>query len=73
MKVHRRESVPERQLHAEVRRILRLLERSRRTRQQARLIVALETGESRRKAGARPGGQGRLVRYRPTLPGPRTP
>jgi hypothetical protein len=51
--------VLKRQLRAEIRRIMLLLERIRRTRQQARLLIALETGVSRRKprarvAGARP-------------------
>jgi hypothetical protein len=39
----------QKRLHAEVRRILRLLERTRGTRRQARLLVALETRTSRRK------------------------
>jgi hypothetical protein len=43
-----RNTLLERQLRAEVRQILQLLERARRTRQRARLLVALETGATRR-------------------------
>jgi hypothetical protein len=39
----------QKRLHAEMRRILRLLERTRGTRRQVRLLVALETGTPRRK------------------------
>jgi hypothetical protein len=49
----RKVSLCERQLRAEVRRILRLLERTRRTRSQARLLVARETDAWRRKAAHR--------------------
>jgi hypothetical protein len=38
-------------LRAEIRRILLLLERTRRTRRQVRLLVALETRTSRRRTG----------------------
>lgn len=71
MKVPQRGSLLERQLHAEVRRILRLLERIRRTRRRIRLLVALETGASRWKTGIRSGGVRRPVSYRPGLSGPR--
>ncbi len=40
-------------LHVEIQRILRLLERTRGTRRQVRLLVAMETGTPRRKT-ARP-------------------
>lgn len=53
MKVPPRSSLLERQLRAEVRRILLLLERSRRTRHQVRLMIALETGVARRRARIR--------------------
>ncbi|HLY17218.1 MAG TPA: hypothetical protein VKR61_08325 [Bryobacteraceae bacterium] len=50
MKPQARSTLFERQLRAEVRQIVQLLERTRRTRQQARLLVALETGAIRRRA-----------------------
>lgn len=46
----------EKQLHDEIRRILLLLERTRRTRRRARRLVALETGVSHRKTGPGSGG-----------------
>jgi len=64
MKVHRRGSLLDRQLHAEVRRIRRLLERSRRTRRQVCLLIALRSGARRRKAGAKPAVVGRPASYR---------
>ncbi len=48
----------QRRLRAEIRRILRLLERTRRTRQQVRLLIALESGASRGRR--RPGHLKRL-------------
>ena len=69
MKVGGTEGSFDRELHAEVGRILQLLERTRRTRHQARLLIALETGVSRRKAGRKLGSVSRPVRYRPILPG----
>jgi len=69
MRVQRGNPLFQKQLRAEVRRILLLLERTRRTRQQARLAIALETGVSPRRAGARAGGVARPVPYRPILPG----
>jgi len=71
MGVRRKNPLFERQLHAEVRRILRLLDRTRRTREQVRLLIALETGASSRKKGSMAGRVGRLVPYRPSLPGSR--
>jgi len=71
MRVKRKNPLFERQLHAEVRRILRLLDRTRRTREQVRLLIALETGASRRQKGSMPRRVGRLVPYRPSLPGTR--
>jgi hypothetical protein len=56
MKLQRRSTLLEKQLRAEVRRILQLLERARRTRQQVRLLIALKTGVSRRKPGIRSRG-----------------
>lgn len=56
MNLRRKSSLQERRLRAEVRRILLLLERTRRTCRQAHLLVALTTGVSRRKPGTRPGG-----------------
>jgi len=44
------------QLHAEIRRILQLLERSRRARRRVRLLMALETRALRRKMGMRARG-----------------
>jgi len=55
MKVQRRSTLRERQLRAEVQRILQLLERTRQTRYQVRLLIALERGVSRRKTGIKPG------------------
>jgi hypothetical protein len=55
MKVHRGSPLFEKQLRAEVRRILQLLERTRRTRQQVRLLIALKTGVSHRKPRIRSG------------------
>jgi hypothetical protein len=46
----------EKQLHAEIHRILQLLERTRRTRRRARRLVSLETGVSHRKTGTKSGG-----------------
>jgi hypothetical protein len=63
MGVQPRNPLFDKQLHAEVRRILRLLERTRKTRQQVRLLIARETVASPRRA--------RPVPYRPILPGPR--
>jgi hypothetical protein len=71
MKLQRSSSVLEKQLHAEVRRILQLLERTRRTRRRIGLLIALETGASRRKTGIDSGGMGHPVKYRPILFGPR--
>jgi len=56
MKVPRSSSLLDRRLQAEVRRILRLLERTRRTRRRIRLWVALETGVARRRMGTKSGG-----------------
>ena len=70
MGLQRRSSLFERRLHAEVQRILALLERIRLTRRQARMLIALETGASRRKTGIKAGVR-RLVRYRPRPAGPR--
>lgn len=55
MRLQRRSTLLEKQLRAEVRRILQLLERTRRTRHQVRLMIARETGASRRKPGIRSG------------------
>jgi hypothetical protein len=52
------------QFHAEIRRILALLERIRRTRRRVRLLIATETGASRRKTVRKAGGVKRLVRFR---------
>jgi hypothetical protein len=41
----------EKRLQVEIQRILQLLERTRRTRRQVRLLVALETRSPRRKTG----------------------
>jgi len=64
MKVQRSGSLQQRQLQAEVRRILRLLERTRQTRRQVRLLVALKTGGSPGK-DKNPGSIARPVIYRP--------
>jgi hypothetical protein len=56
MKLPRRSPLLERQLRAEVRRIQMLLERTRRTQKQVRLLIAIEKGVSRRRAGIRSGG-----------------
>ena len=56
MKLQRRSTLLERQLRAEVRRILLLLERTRRTRHRAKLLIGLQTGVSRRKQGIRSSG-----------------
>jgi hypothetical protein len=62
MRAERRNPLFQKRLHAEVRRILQLLERTRRTRGQARLLIALENRASRRKPG--PGSaRTRLGRY----------
>jgi hypothetical protein len=55
MKLQRGSTLLEKQLRAEVRRILQLLERARRTRHRVRLLIALKTGVSRRKPGTRSG------------------
>jgi len=60
MRVERRITLLERQLRAEVHRILQLLQRARRTRHQVRLLIALETRGSRRKPG---------IKYRGVRPG----
>jgi hypothetical protein len=66
MKVYRRGGAAlEWQLRAEIRRILQLLERVRRTQRQVRGLIALETGASRQKRGTRSGRVGRPVNYRP--------
>jgi hypothetical protein len=67
MRVTHQNQLLDKQLHAEIERILRLLERTRRTRQQARLLVALETGVSGRRTAASSGGIRRPTRYRPSL------
>ncbi len=54
MKLHQSSPLLERQLRAEVRRILQLLERTRQTRSLARTLVAIETGVSHRKPRPRP-------------------
>jgi hypothetical protein len=60
MKLQRRGILlPDKQFHAEVRRILRLLEHTRRTRRMVRLLIALETG----------GSKGLRI-FRPRLPKP---
>ena len=64
MKAQRKNPLLERQLHAEVRRILLLLERTRRTRREARLLVARETGTSRRKIAIGSDSASRLPGYR---------
>jgi len=64
MKAQRKNPLLERQLHAEVRRILLLLERTRRTRREARLLVERETGDSRRKIAIGSGSASRLPGYR---------
>src|ERR1700691_908520 len=51
MGTRRRDSLLERQLRAEIRRILALLEHTRGTRRRARLVVASRIGASRRQAG----------------------
>jgi hypothetical protein len=71
MRVQRRNPFFAKQLHAEVQRILRLLERTRRTRQEARLLIARETHVLRPKTGTGSVGVGRPAPYRPSLPGPR--
>jgi|HubBroStandDraft_1064217.scaffolds.fasta_scaffold496973_2 hypothetical protein len=71
MRVQRRNPLFEKQLHAEVQRILQLLERTRRTRQEARLLIARETHVLRPTTGSRSVGVGRLAPFRPSLPGPR--
>jgi hypothetical protein len=70
MRLQRGRSLFEKQLDAEVRRILALLERIRRTRRRARVLIALESA-SRRKMGIKSDGVRRLVSYRPRLAGPR--
>ena len=57
MKVQRGRGLFERRLRAEVRRILLLLERTRGTRRQVRLLIALRTGAPRREAGTKSGGR----------------
>jgi hypothetical protein len=46
-----RSSLLDRQLNAEIRRITLLLERTRRTRQRVRRLIALKTGGPRRSRG----------------------
>lgn len=62
MRSQPRSTLQKRQLRAEVQQILRLLERTRRTRRQARLLVALEAGVSRPRSRAR--ALGRPSKYR---------
>jgi hypothetical protein len=64
MKVQRGGSLLERQLRAEIRRILLLLERSRLTRRRVRLLIALRTGASRRASGTGSAGARRRQGYR---------
>lgn len=49
MKIEPRNRALEKQLQAEIQRILQLLERTRRTRRQVRLLVALDARASRRR------------------------
>jgi hypothetical protein len=56
MSVQRRSSLLDKRLHVEVRRILRLLERTRKTRHRARLLIAMENGAAGRKVHVRYGG-----------------
>jgi hypothetical protein len=61
-----RGSFQERQLRAEVRRIMLLLKRVRQTRQQARLLIAMETGG----APCRTAGYRKTIKpFRPRLRG----
>jgi hypothetical protein len=64
MKVQRGGSLLERQLRAEIRRILLLLERSRLTRRRVRLLIAFRTGASRRESGTGSEGARRRLGYR---------
>lgn len=57
MTLRRRGTMLDRQLRAEVRRILLLLERTRSTRRRARVLIALETAGSRRGAASKAGRQ----------------
>jgi hypothetical protein len=56
MKLQRSSNLLDKRLYVEVRRVLRLLERTRKTRSRVRLLIAHETGASRRKAHVRYGG-----------------
>ncbi len=49
MKMEPRNRLLEKQLQAEIQRILQLLERTRRTRRKVRVLVALEARASRRR------------------------
>jgi hypothetical protein len=51
MKASRSTTLRNTQLLTEVRRILRLLERTRQTRRQVRMLIALRTGTPRYKRG----------------------
>jgi hypothetical protein len=64
MRVPRRGSLLERQLRAEVRRTLLLLERTRLTRRRVRSLIALRTGAPPRKLGTRSPRVGRPPSYR---------
>jgi hypothetical protein len=72
MKLQSERSPSDKQLRAEIRRILALLERIRRTRHQARLLIASEEArESRRKTACRSGGARPLLKFHPRLAAPR--